>query len=64
MLINYFIHETDKVKSSDLDIIRVNNYPGCLGFKGLVGYGIFSVKTWKFQANREKLVILDISKKF
>lgn len=54
MFINYFIHEIEKIQSADLDIIRMNNYPGCSGLKSFLGYEISVLKLVKVQASREE----------
>lgn len=47
LFINYFIHEMKEIKSSDLDKIRVTNYPGCSGLKGFLGLRTLSANMGK-----------------
>lgn len=52
---NYFIPEMEKIKSSDLDIIRVTNYPGFSGLKAFLGFGTSSAKTGRVPDKQGRL---------
>lgn len=55
--INHFIHETKKTKSSNLDTIK-NDQPSSWSAQD---QGVFMLKLGKFEAEREELVIPDMT---